>query len=835
MAKATKKSCIVVGLLAGAVLVGGLGSGMAMAGAVPAESKGTKPSPSVEAVPGGMDSSNQAGWWKPLAEFGGAMYFAFNAPSAGGEFRHEVHIAKRTPSGKWRTGCLREDNGECVSYPDDVGHNQPTIAIDGDGYVHAFVSMHNDDWRYYRSDEPESVTTMVNRSDEMPDAGMAITYPVANSAPSGDVYLITRVDPADANYSGRFYRWNNDTGTWRRVAIFAKENGFTPYPDDVHVDDSGQVHISWEWARGGPSGSRYYGSYLVYQPDERRFVTISGREVEVPVTTTEPEVVYEPGEGVVQVAKFALVDTSSERLAGVAYRYQPESSEHFEMRWASWDGDQWLRETVDDRAATTAGVAATHHNGVARIYFTQEPACDQLDLIENGGLFVAEKRTSGSARKWRTHWIGGAAGVQRLAALGRDDGTDVLYLAAPREENPVTDPSLYYATLDRNGSAPSAIASTSEPEKDRKNWAYGAPVSVSSTSGDGTSIGECAVDGNFWSAASRWIPADDDPEPTLTVDFDAPIEVGEVHVFSGDTDPVPDFVVEARVAGEWAELAHVDANVLGHAIVTAPGRPAADRLRLRMPAGGNPIHEIEVYSTIEASPVGTSLSTDPEWLAFPGEAAELRATLANRTPEPVSGTAEVELPDGWTAAPADRPYRLAPYEQATVTFTVTSAQDAPSYGRFELAVRTGPDDPGTAVDIVIREGIVYVSDGDPAYTETGEWGDSLLRGHDDSATRFAEGNTGATATWTPELRKGGRYHVYTWHPANTNTTTKAQFTVMHAGGEAEVTVNQRDTGDGWHQLGTWEFSEGRAGSVTLEAATSGYHRAGAIRFEAAED
>ncbi|HKE74878.1 MAG TPA: hypothetical protein VKB57_14755 [Acidimicrobiales bacterium] len=32
-----------------------------------------------ERVPFGMDASNQAGWWKPIDEFGGSVYVAYDA------------------------------------------------------------------------------------------------------------------------------------------------------------------------------------------------------------------------------------------------------------------------------------------------------------------------------------------------------------------------------------------------------------------------------------------------------------------------------------------------------------------------------------------------------------------------------------------------------------------------------------------------------------------------------------------------------------------------------------------------------------------------------------
>src|SRR5436190_1611023 len=120
--------------------------------------------PTVQSVPFRMDASNQAAWWRPIAEFGGSLFIAYDgwggaAASTGGTFdTHTVYVARRTPNGHWTRGCLRSGRS-CAVFEDDRGHRQPTIAIDGDGYIHVFTAMHKDHWRYYRSSAPGDVTT----------------------------------------------------------------------------------------------------------------------------------------------------------------------------------------------------------------------------------------------------------------------------------------------------------------------------------------------------------------------------------------------------------------------------------------------------------------------------------------------------------------------------------------------------------------------------------------------------------------------------------------------------------------------------------------------------
>lgn len=600
----------------------------------------------LEQVPYPMDSSNQAGWWNPLAEHDGETYFAFDAP-AEKENEHEIHVAKRSPSGEWSAGCLQAGDGTCVRYNDDIGHNQPSIAIDGNGYIHAFVSMHGHNWRYYRSDEPASVTTLTDHSAEMPDPDGGVTYPTTTSSPTGDVYVIARVTSAEtgAYPSGRLYRWDMDTNAWERVAVFASENGFSVYPDQLQTDDLGQVHILWEWASGGASGIRHLGSYLVYQPNQDRFISASGRSVQVPVTTEAPDdVVYQPLEGEeskqdgtssvdpgIQTAKLTLM-LNPVRPGAVAYRYRPEPGALFEVRWAQWNGREWTRETVySGELETEAAIGATYDGQLARVYYAfKGPLCDP-DSTAVGGLFVAERSLIGASPNWNERLLDSEAAILRLATLTRNDGTDVLYLAAPNIDDPPAS-RLYFATLPRGWAAerpqsdpttvevaagtdlpkgseglfPSASAAAAE---DGINWAYDADVTVSSAL-TAQSGGKCAVDGNRTDRNSRWISARGDETPTITLTLAQPIEIDEVHVYSGyfaDTRAiVRAFTVELLVDGEWRSVADVSNSEAENPVVVDIDAPApSDQLRLVLTdpsgyEGGSDlarIFEVEVYAT----------------------------------------------------------------------------------------------------------------------------------------------------------------------------------------------------------------------------------------------
>lgn len=92
----------------------------------------------------------------------------------------------------------------------------------------------------------------------------------------------------------------------------------------------------------------------------------------------------------------------------------------------------------------------------------------------------------------------------------------------------------------------------------------------------------------------------------------------------------------------------------------------------------------------------------------------------------------------------------------------------------------------------------------------------------------------ATATWTPDLPKSGRYAVYVSYVSRPNSVNDARYTVYHKGGRTQLSVNQQMGGGTWVYLGTYEFEAGsrKNGRVVLSNRSDyrGVVTADAVRF-----
>ncbi|WP_423465114.1 BNR-4 repeat-containing protein [Promicromonospora sp. MS192] len=565
------------------------------AAAAPAPAAAARHAAQVDQLPFTVDSSNQAGWWKPLDVVGGVTYVAYNAPGPTAA-THEVHVAARGADGDWTDGCLRTADGSCATFADDNGHNQPSIVVDGDGHVHAFVSMHHEQWNYFRTTTPGDVTSLVDVSAQMPDQDLAITYPVTARGADGDVYVMARAgaDQRQAR-TGNLYRFDTSAGTWSRVAVVADAQGHSFYPDDLKVGTDGRVHVLWEWGPWPADPSRHLGSYAVYDPADGSFRDVTGAALATPITPSTPgAVIYQPytaGEDIgsywpaLQTAKLAV---HGDELDGIAYRFRTEgvtAFDGYDVRYARWDGAAWQRETVLDLAGlgpgveTSAAIETTSAGATTRVYAVVETtSC----VTGQRSAVVRAEQVRGEST-WRFGTVGEPqTGAQRLSAVTGPTGTDTMYLTVPSAG------LLFHAALPRTAGTPEGgtaadVVADLRGEATRVNVARGADVTVSSTLRADTG-GELAVDGSC-TDASRWISALEDTQPVLTADWGTPTAVDTVRVRSGyskatgTADVLRAFSVELHTADGWVPVGQVSGSTQGTVTLTFPAA-TADQVRL---------------------------------------------------------------------------------------------------------------------------------------------------------------------------------------------------------------------------------------------------------------
>lgn len=134
---------------------------------------------------------------------------------------------------------------------------------------------------------------------------------------------------------------------------------------------------------------------------------------------------------------------------------------------------------------------------------------------------------------------------------------------------------------------------------------------------------------------------------------------------------------------------------------------------------------------------------------------------------------------------------------------------------------------------------VIVDAGDPAdsarVTITGSWVTSTSTAGYYGADYIHDNDTGhgtKSVKFTPDLPVAGTYDVYLIWTSGSSRASNVPVSIVHAGGTATTTVNQRTYGGQWRYVGTYTFNAGTGGSVTLSnTGTNGYVIADAVLFD----
>jgi len=319
---------------------------------------------------GSMSPRNQAAWWSPIVARNGSNYVSYlssNSP------QDDVFVSRHMENGTWET----RDIGVNAIY--DVGHTQTSLAIDGQGYLHVAYGMHNNPMRLVTSNLPEDIGAGFSAPPPSAVAafsGGAYTYPNMTTAPNGDIYMIVRDQRSSyANQQGRLFRFDNANRSWSELPPFAGQSGTTFYPDQILADESGDLHILWEWAAGGAQAARHYGSYARFDPDTSTYFRADGVAFPAGPIDIATADIYQGLEGSetfasnvhgVQSAKLALDD---EGRPLIAYGYSMTGNDSgYQHRLARWNGSQWTRSMVTAGPFDIEKPWIAYSDGILRFY-----------------------------------------------------------------------------------------------------------------------------------------------------------------------------------------------------------------------------------------------------------------------------------------------------------------------------------------------------------------------------------------------------------------------------------------------------------------------------------
>jgi len=109
--------------------------------------------------------------------------------------------------------------------------------------------------------------------------------------------------------------------------------------------------------------------------------------------------------------------------------------------------------------------------------------------------------------------------------------------------------------------------------------------------------------------------------------------------------------------------------------------------------------------------------------------------------------------------------------------------------------------------------------GSPVYFTDGSWSTSGSTGYNGTTYQYAFAGNNSFATWDLDPPSTGDWKVQVMYRAGGNRTSNTVYTIDHANGVEEVSINQRNNNLSWVTLGTFPFVKAN-GTITLDASAS---------------
>ena len=255
-----------------------------------------------------------------------------------------------------------------------------------------------------------------------------------------------------------------------------------------------------------------------------------------------------------------------------------------------------------------------------------------------------------------------------------------------------------------------------------------------------------------------------------------------------------------------------------------------------------------VSGYVEVSDVNGQAAADAvRWVPAVADATAPDTTI---TAGPTGTITTSSASMSWTGADDVTPatnlvyaYRLEPLEADFSAFgsSITTSYASLPNGSYTFHVKArdlaGNEDATPATrgfvvnvpqgEIILDNALAGVADSTRAFT--GTWCVSASTGQFGSESLYSCGAGTDRYRWTPAIPTAGTYQVYVWWTAHANRSTNVPITVVHAGGSATQTFNQRLSGGQWVSLGTYGFDAGSGGYVEVTNA-NGQAAADAVRW-----
>ncbi len=219
-------------------------------------------------------------------------------------------------------------------------HNNISIAVDGDGYLHMAWNHHNRPLNYTRSIESGSLSLAESFRPGSLDSEHRVTYPEFYRMPDGDLLFMYRHGSSGDGYQV-LHRYDLGSQTWTLLheQLIDGLGEVNPYWQTT-IDDQGTLHISWTWRRHPGVESNHDIAYARSRDGGLTWEKTTGDIYELPITPETAEYALRIPENSSLMNQTSMAADSEGRPYIVNY-WRPAGSTVPQYHLVFHDGDNW--------------------------------------------------------------------------------------------------------------------------------------------------------------------------------------------------------------------------------------------------------------------------------------------------------------------------------------------------------------------------------------------------------------------------------------------------------------------------------------------------------------
>ena len=228
-------------------------------------------------------------------------------------------------------------------------HNSITMAIDKEGYLHLSGNMHAHPMTYFRSREPNDITTLEQQFVMVGPNEKRCTYPKFLLSKEGELLFHYR-DGGSGNGNEIYNIYSCETRQWSRLLDTPFTDGqglMNAYQSQPTVLKDGWYHVYWMW-RDTPDCSTNHDLSYMKSPDLIHWFTAFDEPVNLPATLDQRGLIVDPAPpqgGMLNLAAKMVLDKDNHPVF-VYHKY--DSLGYLQLFSAQLQEDHWHYTQLTD-------------------------------------------------------------------------------------------------------------------------------------------------------------------------------------------------------------------------------------------------------------------------------------------------------------------------------------------------------------------------------------------------------------------------------------------------------------------------------------------------------